>query len=106
MSVLKRSKTSGSPIRIFLEIPSQDTLDAVNAFVWDTNKYLSGYVAGLPANVGTGAALALVLTSEGQTGFATNGCKVGEASGAGTGVEVYFSLGQLRVKSTDAPLRT
>jgi hypothetical protein len=105
MAIPPRSAVSGFPIRIFLEIPSQDTLDAVNALVWDANKYLSGYAAGLPANIGTVANLALQLTTEGAMGFATNGCKVGETAGNGTGVPVYYSLGQLRVKSTDAPVR-
>jgi len=39
---------------------------------------------------------------EGQTAYATNGRKVGELSGAGTGVPVYFSQGSWRVYSTDA----
>jgi hypothetical protein len=49
-------------------------------------------VAGLP----TGA--------EGQIAYATNGRKVGEGGGAGTGVPVYFSNGSWRVYSTDAPV--
>jgi hypothetical protein len=106
MTVPPRSAVSGFPIRVFIDIPSSDTLDAVNAVVWDIDRYLAGYAAGTPANIGTAAQLALVLTTEGAAGYATNGCKVGEASGSGTGVEVYFSLGQLRVKSTDAPVRT
>lgn len=45
---------------------------------------------------------ALVATPpEGSTAFCTNGRKVGEGSGAGTGVPVYFSNGQWRVFSTD-----
>jgi hypothetical protein len=38
---------------------------------------------------------------EGQIAYATNGRKVGEGSGAGTGVPVYFSNGAWRVYSTD-----
>lgn len=38
---------------------------------------------------------------EGVTAFVTNGRKVGEAAGAGTGVPVYFSNGAWRVYSTD-----
>jgi hypothetical protein len=40
----------------------------------------------------------------GQTAYATNGRKVGEGAGAGTGVPVYFSNGAWRVYSTDAPV--
>jgi hypothetical protein len=50
-------------------------------------------VAGLP----TGA--------EGQIAYATNGRKVGEGGGSGTGVPVYFSNGSWRVYSTDAAVQ-
>ena len=50
------------------------------------------------------ATVAVLGTSgvEGQVSYATNGCKVGEGSGSGTGVPVYFSNGAWRVYSTDA----
>lgn len=38
----------------------------------------------------------------GQLAYATNGRKVGEGAGSGTGVPVYFSNGAWRVYSTDA----
>jgi hypothetical protein len=41
---------------------------------------------------------------ESQTAFATNGRKVGEGAGAGTGVPVYWSNGAWRVYSTDQPV--
>jgi hypothetical protein len=44
--------------------------------------------------------------SEGQQTYATNGRKVGEGSGSGTGVPVYFSNGQWRVYSTDAAVQS
>lgn len=40
--------------------------------------------------------------TEGQTAYATNGRKVGEGGGSGTGVPVYWSTGSWRVYSTDA----
>ncbi len=40
----------------------------------------------------------------GQTAYATNGRKVGEGAGSGTGVPVYWSNGAWRVFSTDAPV--
>jgi hypothetical protein len=42
--------------------------------------------------------------SEGTIAFATNGRKVGQGAGAGTGVPVYFSAGAWRVFSTDSPV--
>jgi hypothetical protein len=47
-------------------------------------------VSGLPSGI------------EGQIAYATNGRKVGELSGAGTGVPVYFSNSLWRVFSTDS----
>lgn len=47
-------------------------------------------VAGLPVG------------ATGQTAYASNGRKVGEGAGLGTGVPVYFSSSQWRVYSTDA----
>lgn len=48
-------------------------------------------VSGLPSGA-----------SEGMVAYATNGRKVGQGVGAGTGVPVYFSAGEWRVFSTDA----
>lgn len=42
---------------------------------------------------------------ESQVSYATNGRKVGEGSGSGTGVPVYFSNGSWRVYSTDAQVQ-
>ncbi len=55
-----------------------------------TPKWTAYTVAGLPGG------------SEGQYAYATDGLKVGELTGAGTGVPVYFSNGSWRVFSTDA----
>lgn len=43
--------------------------------------------------------------TEGDESYATNGRKVGEGVGAGTGVPIYFSTGQWRVYSTDAQVQ-
>lgn len=40
----------------------------------------------------------------GSIAYASNGRKVGEGAGAGTGVPVYYSNGAWRVFSTDAPV--
>jgi len=67
------------------------------AMIWliaELDALLTRYtVAGLPASPG-----------EGAIAFATNGCKIGEGTGAGTGVPVYFSLSSWRVFSTDVPV--
>ena len=55
-----------------------------------TPSWTSYTVAGLPAGL------------EGQYAYATDGRKVGEGLGAGTGVPTYFSNGLWRVFSTDA----
>jgi len=51
-------------------------------------------VALLPSTAATGMV-------EGAVAYATNGLKVGETTGSGTGVPVYYSNGYWRVYSTD-----
>jgi hypothetical protein len=43
--------------------------------------------------------------SQGQQAYATNGRKVGESAGSGSGVPVYWSNGAWRVRSTDQPVQ-
>lgn len=57
-----------------------------------TPQWTATTVAALPAG------------AEGQHAYATNGRKVGEGAGSGTGVPVYFSSASWRVFSTDAPV--
>lgn len=42
--------------------------------------------------------------TEGLRAFATNGRKIGEGPGSGSGVPVYYSAGQWRVVSSDQPV--
>jgi hypothetical protein len=98
-----RSPNIGFPIRVFLDIPSADTLDAFTALINDVNRYLGQYAAGLPPNSSTVAALP-ASAAEGTEWWASNGRKIGEGAAAGTGVQVYFSAGSWRVMSTDAPV--
>jgi hypothetical protein len=104
MSGPARSTNVGFPIRVFLDIPSSDTLEAFTALINDVNRYLGQITTGLPQVKDTVANLTTLLTTEGAGGFATNGRKIGEGPGSGTGVPVYFSAGALRVESTDAPV--
>ena len=103
MSGPSRSTNIGFPIRVFLDIPSADTLDAFTALINDVNRYLAQFAGGLPPNISTFAALP-ASGVEGQTWYVSNGRKIGEGPGAGTGVEVYWSVSAWRVKSTDAPV--
>jgi hypothetical protein len=103
MSAPLRSKVS-SPINEFVDIPSNDTLDAVNALVNDLNRYLAFFALGIPFNSSTVANLPSGV-SEGTRWWALDGRKIGEGIGQGTGVEVYWSDGAWRVESTDAPVQ-
>lgn len=98
-----RSPNIGFPIRVFLDIPSADTLDAFTLLINDVNKYAGFVATGSPANVSTVAALP-ASAAEGTSWWASNGRKVYEGPGVGTGVPVYFSAGSWRVESTDAPV--
>jgi hypothetical protein len=102
MSVPPRSAVS-FPIRVFIDIPSADVVDSINALVNDVNKYLYQFAGGLPPNVSTVANLP-ASAPEGTEWWASDGRKVAEGVGAGTGVEVYWSNGAWRVFSTDAPV--
>jgi hypothetical protein len=57
--------------------------------------------SGAAGGISTTVAL-LPAGTEGLSAFATNGRKIGEGVGAGTGVKVYWSAGLWRSISTDA----
>ena len=101
MAVPPRSAVSGFPIRVFIEIPSADTLDAINAFINDMNKYLGGFFFGLPQLTFSLATLP-VTAAEGTSAWIADGKKIGETTG--TGIYAYFSHGSWRTVSTDAPI--
>jgi hypothetical protein len=103
MPVPPRSSVS-FPIRVFIDIPSPDTLDAINALVTDANRYLGQFITGAPPLVYTFSGLPASAT-EGTEVWVSNGRKIGEGPGLGTGVEAYWSVGAWRVKSTDAPVQ-
>jgi hypothetical protein len=103
MAKTLRNPSVGAPIRTFADVPAADTLEAFNALVADINTYLSLFSRGLPPFVSTVAALPIAAT-EGQRAWALDGRKVGEQTGFGSGVEVYYSAGTWRVLSTDAPV--
>lgn len=89
-------------IPLFIDLPITELLERLNLLIIDINAeiaalnvaQLNSYsVASLPSSPSS-AAIA----------FATNGRKVGEGSGSGTGVPVYYSLGQWRTFSDDSPV--
>lgn len=52
---------------------------------------------------GIGAVASLSGSFEGEEGYVTNGTKIGETSGSGTGVPVYWSSGNWRIFPKDVP---
>lgn len=58
------------------------------------------------ANLGQYTVADLPTGTSGAQAYATNGLKVGESTGNGTGVPVYYSNGAWRVWSTDAPVQS
>ena len=74
--------------------PAQEgDVDAIVAAHTATGRITVGPVASLATGLG-----------EGEDGYATDGRKVGEGPGAGTGVPIYWSTGAWRVYSTDSPV--
>ena len=62
----------------------------------------TGLDVKLPSKPGSYMYSTLPVSAEGFMAFCTNGRKVGEGAGAGTGVPVYYSAGVWRTFSTDA----
>jgi hypothetical protein len=105
-------------------IPSQAQYrSSVSAFASQTDLLediaLAGDSSTVPTGNATGSIVAqgpiaagqytvanLPVGAEGQTAYATNGRKVGEGAGSGTGVPVYFSNSHWRVYSTDAQVQS
>jgi hypothetical protein len=98
-----RRNTATFPIREFYYITASDTLEAVNALVTDINRYLALFTVGAPVNSSTLALLPLAAI-DGTKWWVTDGQKVSELPGAGTGIWVRASAGAWRTMSTDAPV--
>lgn len=77
--------------------------DGAGAIKVDYNKTATAaWVFAAPVIPPKSTVAALPTGVEGMVAYATNGRKVGEGVGSGTGVPVYFSNGSWRVYSTDA----
>jgi len=96
-------KTFFEPIREFLAITPDQITDAFNTLIRDINENI-GEAPSAGNFVGTFTVAGLPVGVEGKTAHASNGRKIGEGAGAGTGVPVYFSAAAWRVFSTDAPV--
>jgi hypothetical protein len=82
--------------------PPPDPRTDMTAPAWQTWFTLIFQLFG-PGNLGAFTVAALPTNPiAGQFAYATNGRKVGEGAGSGTGVPVYYSNGAWRVFSTDA----
>ena len=85
--------------RVPTESPFVDNKSA-SGVSWPWIRFFQGLLLAIYLNRYT--VVKLPAGTEGRIAFATNGRKVGEGPGAGTGVPVYFSNGFWRVFSTDA----
>jgi hypothetical protein len=94
------------PIKQFAYVPPEIVTDAFNVLINDLNSYLSSINFSSGMDLGSFTVAALPgSASEGSRAYATNGRKIGEGPGLGTGVWVYFSGGLWRTLSTDAPVQ-
>ena len=79
-----------------------------NTFIVSSSSFVLDYVPIPPnaAGIYDGSYTVALLPAgvEGNTAYATNGRKVSEAAGHGTGVYVYYSNGAWRVLTTDQPV--
>ncbi len=93
-------------IPLFIDLPITELLERLNLLIIDINAEIAALnntanaaqlntysVSGLPSSPSMGA-----------IAFATDGRKIGEGTGSGTGVPVYYSLGQWRTFSDDSPV--
>jgi len=79
--------------------PSQNVMLRALGGAWqgrDAGKVTTGYYVYTFANIGQAPTNAIIIVS--------NGRKIGEGAGAGTGVPAYYSGGQWRVLSSDQPV--
>jgi hypothetical protein len=99
-------RVSISPsIRQFSFVDSPSVTDAFNELVNDINGSFATSNPIIDYGIKTVATLP-ASPAEFSRAVASDGRKIGEGPGAGSGVNVYYSLGQWRVYSTDAPVQS
>lgn len=90
-------------IPLFTSISPPEIVQAFNELIEEINVLFSAIVSNSSNFIGYFAVSALPASpTQGAMAYATNGRKVSETTGNGTGVLVYFSAGSWRDMSTDA----
>jgi hypothetical protein len=84
-----------TPVQQFTNINNAEIVNDINELINDLNGQFVAFFAGSPTTFPT-YTVALLPAAGGLTGyaFATDGRKIGEGSGSGTGVPVYYSSAQ------------
>jgi hypothetical protein len=96
-----------NPVQQFVQVQADQITDALNALINDFNAAVN--VLGVSGSNYLGAFAYASLPASptvGSTAYCTNGRKVAEGGGSGTGVLVYYSNSAWRVFSSDAPVTT
>lgn len=89
----------------FYFVPPDEITNAINQLINDINVQFGAFVqAGAGNFVGAWLVTNLPVGSNGQMAYAINGIKIGETTGGGTGVLVYFSDAAWRNMSNDYPV--
>ena len=96
-----------SPIQQFVLVDPSMITDALNVLIADLNAAYN--VLGVSGSNYLGAfayASLPVAPTAGSSAYCSNGRKVAEGAGSGTGVLCYYSLGAWRVFFDDSPVLT
>lgn len=95
------------PIAQFKRAASSELLDLLNILVRNVNQAIGSLIVGQGAPFVGAYSVGTLPTPSGFTfGYATDGLKIGELTGHGTGVPVYYSNGAWRNISDDAPVNS
>jgi hypothetical protein len=93
-------------IPLFLVVPPDEITNAANQLIDDINAAIVLVVAAAsPTPFASYAYASLPAGSEGKTAYCTNGRKIGEGGGSGTGIPVYYSQSSWRTFSSDQPVQ-
>jgi hypothetical protein len=92
------------PIKLFIRIETARITDAINTLIVDINAALASITAGGTPDIGSYTVADLPVSAVvGTRAYASNGRKIGEGAGDGTGVPVYYSDGTWR-SALDSPV--
>ena len=92
-------------IKLFIGgIAVTQIVESLNSLIRDLNSRLTGLATQAYVGVYTVAGLPAGVDGLGLLAYASDGLKVGELTGAGTGTMVYYSGGYWRTFSSDQPV--